>query len=49
MIGTAPAASPTADTLADRTIAPTSLSGNLATFRIGFPEEEHNLEVPDDP
>jgi hypothetical protein len=35
--------------LADRTIAPTSVSGNLATFRIELPKEEHNLEVADDP
>lgn len=42
-------ASPTADMLADRAIAPTSFSGNLATFRIGLSKEEHNFEVADDP
>jgi hypothetical protein len=29
---------------AESPIAPTSVSGNAANFRIGLPKEEHNLE-----
>jgi hypothetical protein len=44
-----PTASPIADLLADRTIAPASFSGNLVIFRIQLPKEEHSLEVANDP